>query len=149
LELPAISSIAISTSTTAKSTAAASSTTTAAAATASTTTAKSTAAASTTSTTAASATLLAWARFIDGHCSSVHFLAVKPADGFVGFIRRHFNERKSFRTTGVSIGDDVDGFNRACLREEFRQILFGRLKRQIAYVNTFIHNDAPRTLERV
>ena len=73
---------------------------------------------------AARRTAFARTRFVDGQCATIEFTAMEILDrGIRRFLRFHFDEGETARTSRVTIRHDACGFDRADLGKNFFQIL--------------------------
>jgi hypothetical protein len=107
-------------------------TTAAATRTEATATARTTAATRTATTAATAGTIL---RFIDAQLTTAQREAVQRLDGLRSLGLRHFNEAKAARPTGLTIGRQRNGLDRAMCGEQVANLRFSRRKGQVSNID--------------
>src|SRR3990172_12767285 len=106
--------------------------TTAATRTEATATARTTTTTTRTATTGAARAIL---RFIDAQLTASHGEAIQGLDGLGGLGLWHLDTAKAARTTGLTIGRQCDGLDRAVLGEQVANLCFSRRERQVSNID--------------
>ena len=105
------------------------------------------AAAFATATTAAAAesatagrTIFAGTGFVDGQLATAHLFAVQLFNGrFHASLIGHGDKAKTAGASGITIHDNRDFRHAAMLFEEFANVRFGCIKREVSYIQFCIH----------
>jgi hypothetical protein len=101
-------------------------------------------AATTTATTTTAAAIFARTRFVDRQVATVEVLTVELLDGRLAFfIRRHFDETETARTTRLPIFYHRSRLDCTRLRKKLLQIFARSLEREITDVKFHGHVDVP------
>jgi hypothetical protein len=85
--------------------------------------------------TATGATRSALLGFVDSQRATAHLKAIGLLDGVLRFTGTHVDECKSSRPSGLSVIDELDGFDFAVTLEQRADFIFCRSERQVANVD--------------
>jgi len=77
-------------------------------------------------------TIFTRTRFIDRQGATAHVTAVEFRDRLVGiFLRRHLDEAEAARTAAEPVHDNLAAHDLAGLLEQLKQLVFGRVEREV------------------